>query len=45
MVNEDFNNLKQSSVVLLEVDVNCSDNNNVNVEYLESPRVHVKKRI
>ena len=26
-----------------ELDINCSDNNNVNVEYLQSPRVHVKQ--
>ncbi len=25
----------------LELDVHCSDNNNVNVEYLQCPRVHV----
>jgi hypothetical protein len=29
----------------LELDINCSDNNNVNVEYLQSPRVHVKPSI
>lgn len=26
---------------LSELDVNCSDNNNVNIEYLQCPRVHV----
>ncbi|CAF1107679.1 unnamed protein product [Adineta steineri] len=27
-----------------EVDINCSDNNNVNVEYLQSPRVHIQTK-
>ncbi|CAF0998042.1 unnamed protein product [Adineta ricciae] len=27
-----------------EIDVNCSDNNNVNIEYLQSPRVNIQTK-